>query len=105
MPASSVSLCLSLCACLSVLVSLCLSLCACLSVLVSLCLSLCACLSVLVSLRLSLCAYLSVLERVQGPFTAIEQIHRLLPIGGYRLVHLPFLFRHRAPADLQFTDG
>ncbi len=48
---------------------------------------------------------LSVLEHVYDPFAAIEQIHRLLPNGGYLLLHLPFLFRYHAPADLQFTDG
>jgi SAM-dependent methyltransferase len=48
---------------------------------------------------------LSVLEHVYDPFAAIEQIHRLLPDGGYLLLHLPFLFRYHAPADLQFTDG
>jgi len=48
---------------------------------------------------------LSVLEHVYDPFAAIEQIQRLLPPGGYLFLHLPFLFRYHAPANLQFTDG
>jgi hypothetical protein len=28
-----------------------------------------------------------------------------LPPGGYLLLHLPFMFRYHAPADLSFTDG
>jgi SAM-dependent methyltransferase len=48
---------------------------------------------------------LSVLEHVYDPFAAIEHIHRLLPQGGYLFLHLPFLFRYHAPANLQFTDG
>jgi SAM-dependent methyltransferase len=48
---------------------------------------------------------LSVLEHVYDPFAAIEQIYKLLPPGGYLLLHLPFMFRYHAPADLSFTDG
>lgn len=48
---------------------------------------------------------LSVLEHVYDPFAAMTQIHQLLPDNGYLLLHLPFLFRYHAPADLQFTDG
>ena len=48
---------------------------------------------------------LSVLEHVYDPFAAIAEIHRLLRPGGYLLLHLPFLFRYHAPADLGFTDG
>ena len=48
---------------------------------------------------------LSVLEHVYDPFEAMKQIHQLLPDNGYLLLHLPFLFRYHAPADLQFTDG
>jgi len=48
---------------------------------------------------------LSVLEHVYDPFAAIQEIHRLLQPGGYLLLHLPFLFRYHAPADLRFTDG
>ena len=48
---------------------------------------------------------LSVLEHVYDPFAAIGHIHRLLRPGGYLLLHLPFLFRYHAPADLGFTDG
>jgi hypothetical protein len=48
---------------------------------------------------------LSVLEHVYDPFAAMTQIHKLLPDNGYLLLHLPFLFRYHAPADLQFTDG
>lgn len=47
---------------------------------------------------------LSVLEHVYDPFAAIGHIHRLLRPRGYLLLHLPFLFRYHAPADLQFTD-
>jgi SAM-dependent methyltransferase len=48
---------------------------------------------------------LSVLEHVYDPFAAISEIHRLLQTDGYLLLHLPFLFRYHAPADLHFTDG
>ena len=48
---------------------------------------------------------LSVLEHVYDPFAAIGHIHRLLPEGGYLLLHLPFLFRYHAPADLRFSDA
>jgi SAM-dependent methyltransferase len=48
---------------------------------------------------------LSVLEHVYDPFAAMREIHRLLQPGGYLLLHLPFLFRYHAPADLRFTDG
>jgi SAM-dependent methyltransferase len=48
---------------------------------------------------------LSVLEHVYDPFAAIGHMHRLLPQGGYLFLHLPFLFRYHAPADLQFTDS
>ena len=48
---------------------------------------------------------LSVLEHVYDPFAAIAHIHRLLQPQGYLLLHLPFLFRYHAPADLQFTDS
>lgn len=48
---------------------------------------------------------LSVLEHVYDPFAAIDHIYRLLPPGGCLFLHLPFLFRYHAPADLHFTDG
>jgi SAM-dependent methyltransferase len=48
---------------------------------------------------------LSVLEHVYDPFAAIGHIHRLLRADGHLLLHLPFLFRYHAPADLRFTDG
>jgi hypothetical protein len=48
---------------------------------------------------------LSVLEHVYDPFAAIREIHGLLQTNGYLLLHLPFLFRYHAPADLHFTDG
>ncbi len=47
---------------------------------------------------------LSVLEHVYDPFAAIDSIHRLLQPGGCLLLHLPFLFRYHAPADLNFAD-
>lgn len=47
---------------------------------------------------------LSVLEHVYDPFAAIAEIHKLLKPGGQLLLHLPFLFRYHAPADLEFTD-
>lgn len=48
---------------------------------------------------------LSVLEHVYDPFAAIHHVHRLLRADGYLLLHLPFLFRYHAPANLQFTDS
>lgn len=48
---------------------------------------------------------LSVLEHVYDPFAAIQHMHRLLQPDGYLLLHLPFLFRYHAPANLQFTDS
>lgn len=48
---------------------------------------------------------LSVLEHVYDPFAAIAAIHDLLQPRGHLLLHLPFLFRYHAPADLTFTDG
>ncbi len=47
---------------------------------------------------------LSVLEHVYDPFAATREIYQLLQPGGYLLLHLPFLFRYHAPADLGFTD-
>ena len=47
---------------------------------------------------------LSVLEHVYDPFAAIDHIYRLLQPGGCLLLHLPFMFRYHAPADLAFTD-
>lgn len=47
---------------------------------------------------------LSVLEHVYDPFAAIDHIYRLLQPGGCLLLHLPFMFRYHAPADLAFAD-
>jgi len=47
---------------------------------------------------------LSILEHVYDPFAAIDHIYRLLQPGGCLLLHLPFMFRYHAPADLAFTD-
>lgn len=47
---------------------------------------------------------LSVLEHVYDPFKAAENLHRLLKPGGVLFLHLPFLFRYHADANMAFTD-
>ena len=47
---------------------------------------------------------LSVLEHVYDPFSATKHIYQVLQPGGCLLLHVPFMFRYHAPADLAFTD-
>lgn len=47
---------------------------------------------------------LSVIEHVYDPQAAVDTLLRCLRPGGYALVHVPFVFRYHAPADLYFQD-
>jgi len=47
---------------------------------------------------------LSVLEHVYDPFTAADNLYKILKPEGHLLLHLPFLFRYHAADDLAFTD-
>lgn len=47
---------------------------------------------------------LSVLEHVYDPFKAAENLYQLLKPDGMLFLHLPFVFRYHADADLDFTD-
>ena len=47
---------------------------------------------------------LSVLEHVYDPLKAAENLYALLKPGGRLFLHVPFMFRYHAEADLAFTD-
>ena len=46
----------------------------------------------------------AVLEHVYDPQAAVSNIFKILKVGGYCLIYVPFLYRYHAPLDLKFQD-